>query len=85
MLSRDVAWGTLSLRRGHLWLNSLYIWLNSKGKVEEEGGIGTRGQRVVYHCSESYRGCGRGIHVIESVTRVGMDRYVQGEPTVFNI
>lgn len=84
-LSKEGAWGALSWRRGHLWLNSLCVWLYSQGKVEQEGGIGTCGQRIVYHCGESYRWYGRGVHVIEFVARVGVNRYVQGEPVVFNI
>ena len=84
-LSQEGAWGALSWRRGHLWLNSLCVWLYSQGKVEQEGGIGTCGQRIVYHCGESYRWYGRGVHVIEFVARVGVNRHVQGEPVVFNI
>ena len=39
----------------------------------------------MYHRSESYCWRGRGVHVIDLVARVGVNRYVQGEPVVFNI
>ena len=73
VLSQEGVWGTLAWWRSLLWVNSLCIWLYPQWKVEEEGGIDTLGQRVVQHCSESYCWCGRGIHVVESIVRVGMD------------
>ena len=42
-------------------------------------------QRVVYHCSEGNCRCGRGIHVVEFVTRVGMDGDVKRESAVSDI
>lgn len=85
VLSQEGVWSTLGWGRSHLRFNSLCVWLNSQGKVEQEGGIDSLGQRVVHNCSESYCWCGRGVHVVETVARVGIDGDVQGKSTVFNI
>ena len=84
-LSQEGVWDTHGWGRSHLWLNSLSVWLHSQRKVEQEWGIDTLGQRVVYHCSESNCWCGRGVHVVESIARVGIDRDVHGELVVSNI
>ena len=58
---------------------------HSKGKVEEERGVNTFRERVSYHCSERHCWCRRSVHVIESVARVGVDRYVNRDSAVYDI
>ena len=83
--SQGQAWTNREYRRGHLWLNSLRVWFHAQWQVEQEGSVDILVQRVVYHCSEGDCRCGRGVHVVEFVTRVGMDGDVKRESAVFDI
>ena len=72
-------------RRGHLLHKSLCVCFHSKGQVEKDRGADSFRQRVTYHCSEGYCWCGRSVHVIESVARVGIDRDVSLKCAVHDI
>ena len=47
ILSQGRAWATLDYRRGHLWLDTLCVWLHTQWQVEQEGSIDILVQRVV--------------------------------------